>query len=95
MKRRIVLCRLVADEKRDTADVWLVNSCTVKNPSQAAMGSLLARGRALGKVCLTRFAHPAIIASVAREACHLTRHLYPLLWEPPNLVHVWLARRWS
>ena len=27
----------------------MVNSCTVKNPSQAAMGSLLARGRALGK----------------------------------------------
>ena len=27
----------------------MVNSCTVKNPSQAAMASLLARGRALGK----------------------------------------------
>ena len=42
-------CRLVADEERDAADLWVVNSCTVKNPSQAAMGSLLARGRALGK----------------------------------------------
>ncbi|KAK9839714.1 hypothetical protein WJX81_008306 [Elliptochloris bilobata] len=41
--------RLVADGERDAADLWLVNSCTVKNPSQAAMAGLLARGRALGK----------------------------------------------
>jgi hypothetical protein len=26
--------RLVGDEERDAADLWLLNSCTVKNPSQ-------------------------------------------------------------
>ncbi len=30
----------------------MVNTCTVKSPSQAAAGSLLARGRALGKALL-------------------------------------------
>ncbi|KXZ42103.1 hypothetical protein GPECTOR_204g385 [Gonium pectorale] len=41
--------RLVSDSSRDSADLWLVNSCTVKGPSQAAMSSLLAAGRAAGK----------------------------------------------
>jgi hypothetical protein len=41
--------RLLEDADREAADLWLINTCTVKNPSQAAMSSLLARGRALGK----------------------------------------------
>ncbi|EIE26794.1 hypothetical protein COCSUDRAFT_35241 [Coccomyxa subellipsoidea C-169] len=41
--------RLLADDKQDAADLWLVNTCTVKNPSQAAMSTLVARGKALNK----------------------------------------------
>lgn len=42
--------RLLQDERdADAADLWLVNTCTVKNPSQAAMGSIIARGRQLQK----------------------------------------------
>lgn len=39
----------MADDKQDAADLWLVNTCTVKNPSQAAMSTLVARGKALNK----------------------------------------------
>jgi len=41
--------RLVPDEARAEADAWVVNTCTVKSPSQAAMGSVLERGRREGK----------------------------------------------
>ena len=40
---------LVPENERDSADCWLVNSCTVKSPSQSAMDSVLAAGRAQGK----------------------------------------------
>ena len=40
---------LVDDSRRDAADLWLLNTCTVKGPSQASMNTLLERGRALGK----------------------------------------------
>jgi threonylcarbamoyladenosine tRNA methylthiotransferase CDKAL1 len=40
---------LTADHERDNADLWLINTCTVKNPSQAAMSSIVARGKALNK----------------------------------------------
>lgn len=41
--------RLVNDASKEEADCWVINTCTVKNPSQAAMSSLVAQGRALGK----------------------------------------------
>lgn len=41
--------RLLGDEERDAADLWLINSCTVKNPSEAHMATDLKRGRSLGK----------------------------------------------
>ncbi|GLC56541.1 hypothetical protein PLESTB_001118500 [Pleodorina starrii] len=41
--------RLVDDTSRDSADLWLINSCTVKGPSQAGMTSLINAGRAGGK----------------------------------------------
>ena len=41
--------RLVGEAEREAADVWLINSCTVKNPSQEHMATDLKRGRALGK----------------------------------------------
>ena len=41
--------RLVEDARKEEADLWIINSCTVKYPRQAAMSSLLTRGRALGK----------------------------------------------
>jgi hypothetical protein len=40
---------LLDDADKDAADLWLVNTCTVKNPSQQAMASVLTRGRQLGK----------------------------------------------
>ena len=39
---------LLVDEQ-EKADVWLINSCTVKNPSEEHMVTDLKRGRALGK----------------------------------------------
>lgn len=43
------LGRLLDDNQQDAADLWLINTCTVKNPSQAAMSTLVARGKALDK----------------------------------------------
>jgi threonylcarbamoyladenosine tRNA methylthiotransferase CDKAL1 len=33
------------DAERDSADIWLLNSCTVKDPSQSAFVNLLKAGR--------------------------------------------------
>lgn len=33
----------------DTADVWVVNTCTVKNPSQSAMNTVIEKGKLAGK----------------------------------------------
>lgn len=38
----------LVDERGD-ADLWLVNTCTVKNPSEQAMVNIMAKGRELGK----------------------------------------------
>ncbi len=43
---------LVDDVARDAADVWIINSCTVKNPSQSAMANLLTAGRNSNKKLL-------------------------------------------
>lgn len=43
---------LVPDENADDADLWLINSCTVKGPSQTAIGNLVRRGRDRGKALL-------------------------------------------
>uniref|UniRef100_A0A061S893 Threonylcarbamoyladenosine tRNA methylthiotransferase n=1 Tax=Tetraselmis sp. GSL018 TaxID=582737 RepID=A0A061S893_9CHLO len=40
--------RLVEDFERDSADLWLLNTCTVKNPSQAAMGTFIQRAQKIG-----------------------------------------------
>ena len=37
-------CRLVDDAS--SADCWVINTCTVKSPSQSAMDNLLEKGRA-------------------------------------------------
>ena len=37
--------RLLGDEARDLADLWLINSCTVKGPSQQAVGNLIKKAR--------------------------------------------------
>lgn len=34
---------------QDDADLWLINSCTVKDPSQSAFVHLVAEGRRIGK----------------------------------------------
>lgn len=40
---------LLPDDQREAADLWLVNTCTVKSPSQSAMDNILSTGRRLGK----------------------------------------------
>lgn len=45
-------CSLVDDSARDSAALWLINTCTVKSPSQSAMDTLLRRGRQQGKALL-------------------------------------------
>ena len=41
--------RLLEDGDASSADVWVINSCTVKGPSQAAVGTLVGRAKAQGK----------------------------------------------
>ena len=41
--------RLLADEEKESADLWLVNSCTVKNPSQDHLATDIQRARAAGR----------------------------------------------
>ena len=38
--------RLVDDCDRDSAECWVINTCTVKSPSQSAMDNLIAKGQA-------------------------------------------------
>ena len=40
---------LLPDTAADSADLWLINSCTVKGPSQAAVGNLVSKARGSGK----------------------------------------------
>ena len=58
--------RLVGEADREVADLWLINSCTVKNPSQEHMATDLKRGRALGKALVVAGPRqPAITHAVA------------------------------
>ena len=43
----VLRCRLVDDA--NMADCWVINTCTVKSPSQSAMDNLLEKGRASDK----------------------------------------------
>ena len=43
---------MLGDADKQDADLWLVNTCTVKSPSQSAMSSLLQRGKDLDKKLL-------------------------------------------
>lgn len=44
------LRRLIFEEAdREEADLWLVNSCTVKSPSQSAMATVIQDAQRLGK----------------------------------------------
>ena len=36
---------LLSDAESEDADLWLINSCTVKGPSQSAVGNLLKKAR--------------------------------------------------
>mmetsp|Transcript_5265 Transcript_5265/g.19286 ORF Transcript_5265/g.19286 Transcript_5265/m.19286 type:complete len:627 (-) Transcript_5265:1307-3187(-) len=57
--------RIVDDEA--SADVWVVNSCTVKNPSQTAMANVISRGRDLQK--------PLVVAGCVPQADHKAKEL--------------------
>jgi tRNA A37 methylthiotransferase MiaB len=53
-------CRLVDEAEAASADMWLLNTCTVKSPSQSAMDTLILRGRALGKPLLVAGCVPQV-----------------------------------
>ncbi|KAF6265384.1 CDK5 regulatory subunit-associated protein 1-like 1-like protein [Scenedesmus sp. NREL 46B-D3] len=44
--------KLVPESAKDEAQLWLINSCTVKSPSQSAMATIIAAGKAAGKPLL-------------------------------------------
>ncbi|CAD7702754.1 unnamed protein product [Ostreobium quekettii] len=41
--------RLLDDDDSASADLWLVNTCTVKGPSESAMSTILREGKSTGK----------------------------------------------
>eukprot|EP00958_Prasinococcus_capsulatus_P026354 scaffold4768_cov412-Prasinococcus_capsulatus_cf.AAC.3 len=57
----------LAAEQEASADVWVVNSCTVKNPSQTAMANVISRGRDLQK--------PLVVAGCVPQADHKAKEL--------------------
>lgn len=65
--RRIIPRRLVSDERAGEADLWLINSCTVKSPSQSAMDSLIRRGKAAGKALVVAGCVPQVCARVRQQ----------------------------
>lgn len=50
----------MGDTEADSADLWLINSCTVKSPSQSAMDTLLRRGKQLGKALVVAGCVPQV-----------------------------------
>ena len=50
---------LVPDADADTAHAWVINSCTVKTPSQAAVGRLASKARAAGAALVVAGCVPA------------------------------------
>ena len=44
--------RLLDEPEKSRADLWIVNSCTVKSPSQSAMSTTMQQGKQLGKKVL-------------------------------------------
>lgn len=66
--------RLVGDEERDAADLWLLNSCTVKNPSQVRVS-----------VCVWELSCPCRLAH--RHTSSVWRHCFLLAsGHPPTLL---------
>jgi len=57
---------LLPEAHRAEADVWLINSCTVKNPSQDHLATDLRRGRALGKALVVAGCVPQADSALAR-----------------------------
>ena len=80
-------CRLVGDG--NSADCWVINTCTVKSPSQTAMDNLLDKGRASGKAMVVAGCVPqgdrrarqlqglsvigGCVCAIASGACRRTR----------------------
>ena len=52
--------RLVGEEQRASADLWLINSCTVKNPSQEHLATDISRAQGLSK--------PVVVAGCVSQA---------------------------
>ena len=44
--------RLLDEPEKHRADLWIINSCTVKSPSQSAMSTTMQQGKKLGKKVL-------------------------------------------
>ena len=52
--------RLVGEEQRASADLWLINSCTVKNPSQEHLATDISRAQGMSK--------PVVVAGCVSQA---------------------------
>ncbi len=59
--------RLVTDAEAESADLWLINSCTVKSPSQSAMDTLLRRGKQLGKALVVAGCVPQVSGALGHN----------------------------
>lgn len=63
---------LVPEPERDTAALWLLNSCTVKNPSQQGVTNLIAKAQAQGKAVVVAGCVPQGDRNLAAlEGCSL------------------------
>ena len=65
---------LLPDEQREAADLWLVNTCTVKSPSQSAMDNVISAGRQLGKHLIVAGCVPQGEPMITSDL-HCTRHV--------------------
>lgn len=95
--------RLVGDEERDAADLWLLNSCTVKNPSQVRVsvcvcgnchahaglhtGTPAASGATAS--CSQAVTHPPSLSSSLPDSLSSCLILLPLTHPPNNHRRPW------
>ncbi|KAJ3085416.1 hypothetical protein HK100_009055, partial [Physocladia obscura] len=76
------------DARKAAADVWLLNSCTVKGPSEAAFDGDVRRALALGKRVVVAGCVPASSASSATRASASQKRARGHVWDALSVVGV-------
>ena len=69
-------------EESSDADLWLVNTCTVKNPSQSAMNTLITKGNKTGKKLLVAGCVPQVRVRMASKMNNPKPYIF--LHVPPS-----------